>query len=207
MDEGLAAVIAGVAGTVGALGGGLIAGIAAVRGARATGEAVRQQVRDQAEVEHRQWLRGQRQQAYADTIHALEMFLSVAGTAIFQEEQRAEHMPRVVELHERFAAQCVAVDLVGPEEVRGPLSKAVDVSSDFYIALVEWAEDTSDDRSKAETFMAKADELTQARNALMTALQEALADSVSAPGSIGLGGAGGTAPPGSGAPSVGGGRT
>lgn len=57
MDEGLAAVIAGLAGAIGGAGG-------AAFGAVATARAMARQVRDQATTEHGQWIRGQRMQAY-----------------------------------------------------------------------------------------------------------------------------------------------
>ncbi|MGW0822566.1 hypothetical protein [Streptomyces sp. NPDC002845] len=57
MDEGLAAVVAGLAGAIGGAGG-------AVFDAVATARAMARQVRDQASTEHGQWLRGQRMQAY-----------------------------------------------------------------------------------------------------------------------------------------------
>ncbi|MEV3852635.1 hypothetical protein AB0J30_38590 [Streptomyces microflavus] len=57
MDQGLAAVIAGLAGAIGGASG---AGL----GARATARAMARQVRDQATTEHGQWIRDQRMQAY-----------------------------------------------------------------------------------------------------------------------------------------------
>jgi hypothetical protein len=68
MDQGMAALIAGLAGTVGALGGAFIGALAAVRGARIgaerAAETARQQVQDQASVDHEHWLRQQRVEAY-----------------------------------------------------------------------------------------------------------------------------------------------
>ncbi|WP_327681917.1 hypothetical protein [Streptomyces sp. NBC_00467] len=57
MDEGLAAVIAGMAGAIGGVSGGVV-------GAVSTARAMARQVRDQATTEHGQWLRGQRMEAY-----------------------------------------------------------------------------------------------------------------------------------------------
>jgi hypothetical protein len=68
MDEGVAALIAGLAGMAGALGGAVAGGMAAVRGAKIGAEnaadVARQQTKDQATVEHQHWIREQRQQAY-----------------------------------------------------------------------------------------------------------------------------------------------
>ncbi|MFD4339022.1 hypothetical protein ACFWPP_17840 [Streptomyces anulatus] len=77
MTEAWAAIIAAV-----------IAGVLTMVGGHMGFRAGRQQVRDQAQVEHEQWLRGQRQEAYAD-------FLAVwdaAYAALKQEVTRtAEH--------------------------------------------------------------------------------------------------------------------
>ncbi|MGW4922620.1 hypothetical protein [Streptomyces parvulus] len=68
MDQGIAALIAGLAGTGGALAGAVIGALAAVRGARIgaerAAETARQQVQDQASVDHEHWLRQQRIEAY-----------------------------------------------------------------------------------------------------------------------------------------------
>ncbi|MEU6509358.1 hypothetical protein [Streptomyces sp. NPDC046942] len=76
MDQGMAAVVAGLAGMVGALGGAVAGGLAAVRGARLGAEtsarALRQQVQDQAATEHAHWLREQRRVAYAAYIAAAQ---------------------------------------------------------------------------------------------------------------------------------------
>lgn len=86
MDQGIAALIAGIAGTAGALGGAVAGAIGAVRGARAgaetTAEATRQQVRDQAAVEHSHWLRQQRQAAYSAFIAASQVAQRAAEAAM-----------------------------------------------------------------------------------------------------------------------------
>jgi hypothetical protein len=67
VDQGWAAVIAGIAGLVGVVVGALAGGHAAVRGARIGAEvnaaAVRAQVRDQAALAQQQWVRQERQKA------------------------------------------------------------------------------------------------------------------------------------------------
>lgn len=74
MDQGMAALIAGLTGMAGALGGAVAGAIGAVRGAKVgaerTAEATRQQVQDQAVAEHSHWLRQQRQTAYSAFIAA-----------------------------------------------------------------------------------------------------------------------------------------
>lgn len=71
MDQGWAAVVAGVVGLVGAIGGAAVGGIAAIWGAR-------QQVRDQADRDHRRWIREERQKAYAQVLEAFTAYGSYA---------------------------------------------------------------------------------------------------------------------------------
>ncbi|MEU9055668.1 hypothetical protein AB0D37_35650 [Streptomyces sp. NPDC048384] len=64
MDQGLVALLSAGVGLVGAIGGAAIGGLAAARGARIGAEtaarATVKQVRDQADIDHDHWLRGQR---------------------------------------------------------------------------------------------------------------------------------------------------
>ncbi|MGI5427933.1 hypothetical protein [Streptomyces sp. CA-179760] len=86
MDQGVAALIAGLAGMAGALGGAVAGAVGAVRGAKVgaekTAEATRQQVKDQALAEHGHWLREQRQAAYSAFIAANQAVERAADTAI-----------------------------------------------------------------------------------------------------------------------------
>ncbi|MDI9834852.1 hypothetical protein [Streptomyces sp. KAU_LT] len=86
MDEGTAALIAGFAGLLGALGGAAIGAIAAVRGARIgaekAAEAARQQVRDQASVDHHHWLRQQRLEAYAALLAVYDAYVTSVFLAV-----------------------------------------------------------------------------------------------------------------------------
>lgn len=69
MDQGMAAVIAGTVGAIGAL-SGAIAGMRGARlGAVKAVEAAQIQVQGQFEAEHRYWLREQRRQAFMQTSH------------------------------------------------------------------------------------------------------------------------------------------
>ncbi|MFD6959851.1 hypothetical protein [Streptomyces venezuelae] len=74
MDQGLAAVIAGVSGTAGAVAGAFIGALAGLRGARIGGdktvESARLQVEGQAAAGHVQWVRSQQQQVYAKLLDA-----------------------------------------------------------------------------------------------------------------------------------------
>ncbi|MBD3549908.1 hypothetical protein [Streptomyces sp. JV180] len=66
MDEGWAAVAAGVSALVGAVASGWYTGRSARQGAEKAAAAVLKQVADQGAVEHGHWLRGQRQEAYLE---------------------------------------------------------------------------------------------------------------------------------------------
>lgn len=66
MDEGWAAVAAGVSALVGAVASGWYTGRSAKQGAEKAAAAVLKQVTDQGAVEHGHWLRGQRQEAYLE---------------------------------------------------------------------------------------------------------------------------------------------
>ncbi|MEV5170883.1 hypothetical protein AB0L10_07290 [Streptomyces flaveolus] len=95
MDEGLAALVAGIAGTVGALGGATIGGLAAVRGSRIGAEkgaeALRLQVQDQLLGEQRHWVREQRRQSCASILGAYDGFaLKLATLKTLVEINRAE---------------------------------------------------------------------------------------------------------------------
>jgi hypothetical protein len=78
VDQGWAAVIAGIAGLVGAVVGAVAGGRAAVRGARIGAEvnaaAVRAQVRDQAALAQEQWVRQERQKACLQVMDMYAVF-------------------------------------------------------------------------------------------------------------------------------------
>ncbi|MFJ4279034.1 hypothetical protein [Streptomyces massasporeus] len=69
MDQGVAAVVAGLAGTVGALAGALAGMRGARLGALKAVEAAHLHVQGQARTEHKHWVREQRRQAYTRTSH------------------------------------------------------------------------------------------------------------------------------------------
>lgn len=79
MDQGWAAIWAGIAALVGAgVGGGFAVWGAAIGGRKAV-EAARQQVKDQAVTEHGHWLREQRQEAYLAFLRTLDGILTASG--------------------------------------------------------------------------------------------------------------------------------
>lgn len=125
MDQGLAGVIAGVSGTVGAVAGAFIGAMAGLRGARIGGEktveSARLQVEGQAVAGHLQWVRGQRQQVYAKLLDAhssVEDSLRRAAAGIrvggvLSTEARTELGSRILAMQ-----PCLnQLALWGPEEV------------------------------------------------------------------------------------------
>ncbi|NEB16192.1 hypothetical protein [Streptomyces coelicoflavus] len=70
MDQGIAGVIAGVAGLVGAGIGGLATAYGARIGAQKSMEAVQVQVQRQSTAEHKHWVREQRRQVYTQVADA-----------------------------------------------------------------------------------------------------------------------------------------
>ncbi|MFE3585312.1 hypothetical protein [Streptomyces vinaceus] len=70
MDQGMAAVAAGIVGLLGAGIGGLATAYGARVGAQQTVEAARTQVDRQAAAEHLHWVREQRRQTYSDIMEA-----------------------------------------------------------------------------------------------------------------------------------------
>ena len=123
MDQGIAAAFAGVAGLLGAA----IGGFAAVWGARVSAEttarATAQQVRDQAEVDHGQWLREQRLVAYRNLLVAYDKYSAVASALSRDLEPGTSSSPGPESLSVGGAADAVTqayneVRLVGPDDVR-----------------------------------------------------------------------------------------
>lgn len=124
MDSGAAALIAGMAGMSGALGGALIGGIAAVRGARVgaetTAAAALQQIQDQAATEHQHWLREQRQQTYSALITELQTTRQAVHSlvAALYADRRPESQLHAAQASIRNLVDSgVAVALLGPEAV------------------------------------------------------------------------------------------
>ncbi|MFI2260293.1 hypothetical protein OHU45_17755 [Streptomyces tubercidicus] len=79
MDEGVAAVIAGGFGLVGAMVGGAAAAWGSKIGAEKTAAATRRQVEDQAHASHKQWLRQQRLEAVTSFMTAWDLNVTAFG--------------------------------------------------------------------------------------------------------------------------------
>jgi len=79
MDQGIAAVLAGVAGLIGAGIGGIAAVLGARIGAETVARATSLEVRDQATVDHEHWLRGERLEAYKELLAAYDEYAIAAS--------------------------------------------------------------------------------------------------------------------------------
>ncbi|MGW5527434.1 hypothetical protein [Streptomyces xanthochromogenes] len=115
----MAAVIAGLAGTFGALGGAVAGGIAAVRGSRIGAEtgarALRQQVQDQAEIERAHWLREQRRAAYSTYIAAAQKAGEKAYDSLGSPDDACAD--DVFEAVSQLASLRSSLTLIGPREI------------------------------------------------------------------------------------------
>ncbi|MGC9538051.1 hypothetical protein [Streptomyces sp. UG1] len=151
MDEGTAALIAGLAGLVGALGGAIVGAVAAVRGARIgaeqAAETARQQVRDQASVDHDHWLRQQRLEAYTRFLAGYDDCTKVMQRIRRQIlDMSAEADPPEQDFDEVAAAVNAlrrlrqSVKLVGPDSIHSRAVALEDAVWDYHAALQDLAE-------------------------------------------------------------------
>jgi hypothetical protein len=151
MDQGIAALIAGLAGTAGALGGAVAGGMAAVRGARIGAEnaadVTRQQTKDQAAVEHQHWIREQRQQAYVAFIAATlkcELEFHNVHESLSDSQTSIETEPMDSALTE-VTGTAPRILLLGPDGMIDLASAATQAAIDA-LALIESDEGTDRDR-------------------------------------------------------------
>lgn len=96
MDQGLAAVVAAGVGLVGAVGGAVAGGWAAIRGARDAAErtaaATLEQARRQAESERAQWLRQERLQIYTDYMRQARKLVDALTDILETENSHADDL-------------------------------------------------------------------------------------------------------------------
>ncbi|MBW8088511.1 hypothetical protein IGW14_10805 [Streptomyces hygroscopicus subsp. hygroscopicus] len=149
MDQGIAALIAGIAGMVGALGGAVAGGVAAVRGARIgaerTAQATRQQVHDQAVAEHGHWLREQRRDAYASFITAAQAVTEASkAVTTMQHEQLMDFNRSIQELIKVSSL----ITLMGPENMISAAGRVIGAAEYFRQAM--WNESRVSDAGSQE---------------------------------------------------------
>jgi hypothetical protein len=146
MDEGTAALIAGLAGTVGAVAGAVVGAVAAVRGARIgaekAAETARQQVQDQASIDHEHWLRQQRIEAYSEFLTAYDESALIASRTIKKIRDMEPGDPKPEDDLNELTATALRlrqvrqrVKLVGPEPIHARAMGLEDAAHDYYIDL------------------------------------------------------------------------
>ncbi|MFH9988447.1 hypothetical protein [Streptomyces luteogriseus] len=183
MDQGIAGVIAGIAGLVGAGVGGLATAYGARIGAQKTLEAAHAQVERQSTAEHLHWMRDHRRQAYDDVMASYASFLAVMANLVGEllqgrplpsdgRQRLREHFLALVETSAR-------VDLWGPREAQAHAQALREAAVDVNTALTGWShalrEDRTSDASRcAEDFEAASRAFNEARAALVHAAVQAL---------------------------------
>lgn len=165
MDQGIAALVAGVTGMVGALGGAVAGGVAAVRGARIgaerTAEATRQQVQDQAAAEHGHWLREQRRDAYASFITATQAVTDASKAVTTMQHEQLIGLNRSIQELIKVSS---LITLMGPEEAISAAGRVIGAAEVFRQAL--WSESRVTDHRGQESHDAaeRSDEASDAFN-------------------------------------------
>ncbi|MFJ7100505.1 MULTISPECIES: hypothetical protein [Streptomyces] len=146
MDEGTAALIAGLAGTVGAVAGAVVGAVAAVRGARIgaekAAETARQQVRDQASIDHEHWLRQQRIEAYSEFLTAYDDSALIAHRTFKKIRDMESGDPRPEDDLDELTATALRlrqvrqrVKLVGPEPIHARAVGLEDAARSYHTDL------------------------------------------------------------------------
>ncbi|MFG2604992.1 hypothetical protein ACGFT2_15825 [Streptomyces sp. NPDC048514] len=184
MNEGTAALVAGLAGTAGALGGALIGAVAAVRGARIGAEraaqATRRQVQDQASAEHVHWLRQQRLEAYATLLAAYDAHVSSA----FRTRRRLSPSPTRTAIPDEELDELLTtarairrerqrVKLVGPEPVHSKAVELEDAVWSHWSSLTDLADAVRDCCAEDDLFHEESDgqrTMAAAHNAFVRAV-------------------------------------
>lgn len=148
MDQGLAALIAGIAGAAGGLGGAIAGGLAAARGAsigaEKTATALLRQTQDQGEIEHQHWAREQRRLACTEVMQlysgvvvaAATMLGSLRNDVVPSEENRgALLVPSTA-----FPLACLQVRLWGPPELGRTSTVLGEHVRQASVALLAWSD-------------------------------------------------------------------
>ncbi|WP_327346333.1 hypothetical protein [Streptomyces europaeiscabiei] len=180
MDQGVSAVIAGLAGLVGAVFGGMTTAYGARVGAQKTIEAVHAQADRQSISEHQQWVREQRRLACVSFIDAFGVYAlatSKLSTAI--EEGNDIHADSAMEASGAHRALVVAKghsQLWGPDSLNQAAHRVTRATAQLLSVIGHWHasyDEISSDR-KAELqrqCLTANEELKQARWAYVEAAQ------------------------------------
>ncbi|MFJ1786744.1 hypothetical protein ACIOML_20815 [Streptomyces anulatus] len=184
MDQGLAGLLAGAAGLVGAGIGGLATAYGARVGAQKTIEAAQTQVAQQSAAEHIQWMRDQRRQVYSDlTALNASYFVAVATCSVelkggrpLSSEQGENVKQRFLEIVESSAR----ARLWGPDEVIASIDRVRISTASQVSALLSWsaavlAENSEEMERRSQVFEAASLENKEARRTFTEAAYETLA--------------------------------
>lgn len=142
MDQGVAGVIAGIAGLVGAGVGGLATAYGARIGAQKTLEAAQTQVERQATAEHAHWVREQRRQVYSAVVE-LEAAHTIAING-YQVQLERGAAPTTEQLHgledryNRIAEVIACAHLWGPYELATKATLLRSALAEEISSLVDW---------------------------------------------------------------------
>ncbi|MFE6487677.1 hypothetical protein ACFVGN_32750 [Streptomyces sp. NPDC057757] len=120
MDQGWSALIAGLAGLVGAAVGGYFAKAGAVQGAKTAADAVARQVEEQRAHELTQWIRQERRAAFGEVVRAhgeLAGRLAALRVAVERGSVVGATGEQVDEAWTLLSLACSGVHLFGPEPV------------------------------------------------------------------------------------------
>ncbi|MFF3735522.1 hypothetical protein ACFYXM_36000 [Streptomyces sp. NPDC002476] len=152
MDQGWAAVIAGGVGLISAVGGAVVGGMAAVRGARIGAEtnaaAVLAQSRLQMEGARDQWVRQERQKAYLQVMDCYSLF---NRECVQYRDQLKDGRPLGEDTVESYTSTFIALigacshlALLGPDSVHA-VGGAVRAKAERFVATVKfWNEDLTE---------------------------------------------------------------
>jgi hypothetical protein len=184
MDQGIAGVIAGIAGLLGAGIGGLATAYGARLGAQKTIEAVQTQVDRQSAAEHRHWVREQRKQVYSSILEGHAALLAAC-------EDRTNRLEDCYPLSDelitddrdeiaRFGATVAKAHLWGPDEIVSMADELFHAAVDRFVSQVEWSAAIQSGVQTAmqerwQAFRGMAQRETEARVAFVRAAHAALA--------------------------------
>jgi hypothetical protein len=183
MDQGIAGVIAGIAGLVGAGVGGLATAYGARIGAQKTIEAAQTQVAHQSAAEHRHWVRDQRREACATFLDRFGAFAMVAvDCASAVEHGRRldeEHSRQLIDLTRQLIVANAQLQLWGPAPLTACAHELTSAASAFFYHLAEWEDvRTADDAESRRQHQQRCNDLWLAiphkRNAFMDVSQNVL---------------------------------
>ncbi|MFJ8363077.1 hypothetical protein [Streptomyces sp. NPDC093984] len=183
MDQGIAGVIAGIAGLVGAGVGGLATAYGARVGAQKTIEATHMQVARQSEAEHLHWIRDHRRQACSDVLASHGSFLSMAingsvrlgSDHALSDEEQLRLRDQFIDLSQVAAR----ADLWGPRDVVVQAQALRSAAGTMFAALVGWSAAivegrTGDISSLSEEYETASQALKTARSSFVEAAIQAL---------------------------------